>query len=65
MMKCNLIYALLLVLIGSGFMLITHIDLYSLALSLLSFAVLAFPLLTLITQSSKKDKTDNEVYLGI
>ena len=64
-MKCNLIYALLLVLIGSGFMLITHTDLYSLALSLLSFAVLAFPLLTLITQSSKKDKTDNEVYLGV
>ncbi len=65
MMKCNLIYALLLVLIGSGFMLITHTDLYSLALSLLSFAVLAFPLLTLITQRSKKDKTDNEVYLGV
>lgn len=65
MMKCNLIYALLLVLIGSGFMLITHTDLYSLALSLLSFAVLAFPLLTLITQSSKKDKTDNEVYWGV
>lgn len=64
-MKYNLIYALLLVLIGSGFMLITHTDLYSLALSLLSFAVLAFPLLTLITQSSKKDKTDNEVYLGV
>jgi hypothetical protein len=64
-MKCNLIYALLLVLIGSGFMLITHTDLYSLALSLLSFAVLAFPLLTLITQSSKKDKTDNEVYWGV
>lgn len=64
-MKYNLIYALLLVLIGSGFMLITHTDLYSLALSLLSFAVLAFPLLTLITQSSKNDKTDNEVYLGV
>ncbi len=64
-MKCNLIYALLLVLIGSGFMLITHTDLYSLALSLLSFAVLAFPLLTLITQRGKKETTDNEVYLGV
>lgn len=65
MMKCNLIYALLLVLIGSGFMLITHTDLYSLALSLLSFAVLAFPLLTLITQRGKKETIDNDVYLGI
>ncbi len=64
-MNCNLIYALFLVLIGSGFMLITHTDLYSLALSFLSFAVLAFPLLTLITQRSKNDKTDNEVYLGV
>jgi len=64
-MKCNLIYALLLLLIGSGFMLITHADLHLLALFLLSFAVLAFPLLTLITQRSKKDISDNEVYLGI
>jgi hypothetical protein len=64
-MKCNLIYALLLVLIGLGFLLITHTDLYSLALSLLSFAVLAFPLLTLITQHRKKDKTKSEVYLGV
>ncbi len=64
-MKCNLIYALLLVLIGLGFMLITHTDLYSLALSLLSFAVLAFPLLTLITQRGKKETIDNDVYLGI
>lgn len=64
-MKCNLIYALLLLLIGSGFMLITHTDLHSLALSLLSFAVLAFPLLTLITQRVKKETTDNDVYLGV
>jgi hypothetical protein len=64
-MNCNLIYALFLVLIGSGFMLITHTDLYSLALSFLSFSLLAFRLLTLVTQRSKKDKTDNDIYLGV
>jgi multisubunit Na+/H+ antiporter MnhC subunit len=64
-MKCNLIYALLLLLIGSGFVLITHTDLHSLALSLLSFAVLAFPLLTLITQRGRKETTDSDIYLGM
>jgi hypothetical protein len=64
-MKCNLIYALLLVLIGSGLLLVSFTDLNSLAISLLSFAVLAFPLLTLITQCGNNKAKDNEEYLWL
>jgi hypothetical protein len=64
-MKCNIIYAILLVLIGAGFLLITNTDLHSLALSVLSFSVLAIPLLTLITQRKNKNTSDNDVFLGL
>lgn len=64
-MKCNIIYAILLVLIGAGFLLITNTDLLSLALSVLSFSVLAIPLLTLITQRKNKNTSDNDVFLGL
>lgn len=64
-MKCNIIYAILLVLIGTGFLLITNTDLLSLALSVLSFSVLAIPLLTLITQRKNKNTSDNDVFLGL
>ncbi len=64
-MRCNFIYAILLVLLGTGFLLVTNTDLHSLALSLLSFSVLAFPLLTLITQRKNKNKSDNDVFLGV
>jgi hypothetical protein len=36
-----------------------------LALSVLSFSVLAFPLLTLITQRKNKNISDNDVFLGV
>jgi hypothetical protein len=64
-MKCNIIYAILLVLIGAGFLLITNTDLHSLALSVLSFSVLAIPLLTLITQCKTKNTPDNDVFLEL
>jgi hypothetical protein len=64
-MKCNIIYAILLVLIGAGFLLITNTDLHSLALSVLSFSVLAIPLLTLLTQHKNKNTSDNDVFLGL
>jgi hypothetical protein len=53
------------VLIGTGFLLITNTDLLSLALSVLSFSVLAIPLLTLITQRKNKNTSDNDVFLGL
>ena len=64
-MKCNIIYAILLVLIGAGFLLITNTDLHSLALSVLSFSVLAIPLLTLITQRKNKNTSDDYVSLSV
>ena len=64
-MKCNIIYAILLVLIGAGFLLITNTDLHSLALSVLSFSVLAIPLLPLITQCKTKNTPDNDVFLEL
>ena len=64
-MKCSIIYAILLVLIGAGFLLITNTDLHSLALSVLSFSVLAIPLLTLITQCKTKNTPDNDVFLEL
>jgi len=64
-MKCNIIYAILLVLIGAGFLLITNTDLHSLALSVLSFSVLAIPLFTLLTQRKNKNTPDNDVFLEL
>jgi hypothetical protein len=64
-MKCNIIFAILLVLIGAGFLLITNTDLHSLALSVLSFSVLAIPLFTLLTQRKNKNTPDNDVFLEL
>lgn len=66
-MKQNIPFLFLLAMMGAGFLLVSHPNLQSLSLALLSFAVLTFPLLALFIQPKPKSKNTHEqdVELGI
>lgn len=65
-MKQNLPFVFLLAMMGAGFLLVSHPNLQSLSLALLSFAVLSFPLLALFIQPRRKQRnSEQEIEIGI